>query len=82
MVDGEAFFACLRALIRRHGVLRLKGFVDLLGRDRRLVVQAVGDRLQQYFDRPWQTEERRETRLVVIGQKDLDRAAIAAALAG
>jgi cobalamin biosynthesis protein CobW len=82
VVDDEAFFVCLRALIRRRGVLRLKGFVDLLGRDRRLVVQAVGDRLQQYFDRPWQTGERRETRLVVIGEKGLDRAAITAALAG
>ena len=55
VADSEAFFARLRAAIRRHDVLRLKGFVDVPGRDRRLVVQAVGDRLQQYFDRPWQT---------------------------
>ena len=82
VVDSEAFFDRLRAVIRRHGVLRLKGFVDLPDRDRRLVVQAVGDRLQQYFDRPWQSEERRDTRLVVIGEKGLARAAIAAALTG
>ena len=82
VADGEAFLARLRATIRRYGVLRLKGFVDLPGRDRRLVVQAVGDRLQQYFDRPWQSEERRDTRLVVIGEKGLARAAITAALAG
>ena len=80
VADSEAFFARLRAVIRRYGVLRLKGFVDLPGRDRRLVIQAVGDRLQQYFDRPWQTKERRDTRLVVIGEKGLARAAIAAAL--
>jgi cobalamin biosynthesis protein CobW len=82
VMDSEAFLARLRAAIRRHGVLRLKGFADLPGRGRRLVVQAVGDRLQQYFDRPWQAGERRETRLVVIGQKGLARAAITAALAG
>jgi cobalamin biosynthesis protein CobW len=38
--------------------------------------------LQQHFDRPWYAGEPRETRLVVIGRKGLDRAAITAALAG
>jgi cobalamin biosynthesis protein CobW len=43
-------------------------------------VQAVGDRVQHYFDRPWRLGETRVSRLVVIGRKGLDRAAIAAAL--
>jgi cobalamin biosynthesis protein CobW len=38
--------------------------------------------LQQHFDRSWRADERRETRLVVIGRKGLDRAAITAALGG
>jgi cobalamin biosynthesis protein CobW len=80
--DGAAFLDRLRSAIRAHGVLRVKGFVDLPGRDRRQVVQAVGDRLQHYFDRPWAAGERRETRLVVIGKKGLDRTAIGAALGG
>jgi len=80
--DSDRFLARLRATIASHDVLRVKGFVDLPGRDRRQVVQAVGDRLQQHFDRPWRAGEKRETRLVVIGRKGLDRAAISAALAG
>jgi cobalamin biosynthesis protein CobW len=80
--DGNAFLARLRATIGLHDVLRVKGFLDLPGRDRRQVVQAVGDRLQQHFDRTWHVGEPRETRLVVIGRKGLDRAAITAALAG
>jgi cobalamin biosynthesis protein CobW len=79
--DGNAFLARLRAMIGLRDVLRVKGFVDLPGRDRRQVVQAVGDRLQQHFDRPWRVGEKRQTRLVVIGRKGLDRAAITAALA-
>ncbi len=82
IADGDAFLARLHATIGSHDVLRVKGFVDLPGRDRRQVVQAVGDRLQQHFDRPWQAGETRETRLVVIGRKGLDRAAITAALGG
>ena len=78
--DGEAFFSRLRATIDLHDVLRVKGFVDRPGRDWRQVVQAVGSRLQHHFDRPWHTGERRETRLVVIGKKGLDRAAISSAL--
>jgi len=79
--DAVAFRARLAALIRAHDVLRVKGFLDLPGRDRRLVVQAVGDRIEQHFDRAWPPEQSRATRLVVIGRKGLDRAAIAAALA-
>ncbi len=78
--DGEAFLARLRAAIDFHDVLRVKGFVDRPGRDRRQVVQAVGSRLQHHFDRPWQAGEKRETRLVVIGKKGVDRAAIRSAL--
>ena len=78
--DGNAFLFRLRAAIGLHDVLRVKGFIDLPGRDRRQVVQAVGDRLQWHFDRPWGGDEKRETRLVVIGRKGLDRAAITAAL--
>jgi cobalamin biosynthesis protein CobW len=80
--DASAFLTRLQAAIRSHDVLRVKGFVDRPGRDRRQVVQAVGDRLQQHFDRPWHAAETRETRLVVIGRKGLDRAAITAALSG
>jgi cobalamin biosynthesis protein CobW len=78
--DGEAFFSRLRATIDVHDVLRVKGFVDRPGRDWRQVVQAVGSRVQHHFDRPWQAGERRETRLVVIGKKGLDRLAISSAL--
>ena len=68
------------ATIRAHDILRVKGFVAVPGAGRRQVVQAVGDRVQQYFDRAWATDEPRVSRLVVIGQKGLDRAAITAAL--
>jgi cobalamin biosynthesis protein CobW len=79
-VAPAAFRERLAAVIRAHDVLRVKGFLDVPGRDRRQVVQAVGDRVQQHFDRPWLPDEPRATRLVVIGKKGLDRAAIAAAL--
>ena len=78
--DSALLTARLRAAIREHDVLRVKGFIDVPGRERRLVLQAVGGRIQQHFDRPWAIGEERTTRLVVIGRKGLDRAAIAAAL--
>jgi len=78
--DDAAFLSQLRATIDRHDVLRVKGFLNRPGRDRRQVVQAVGSRVQHHYDRPWQAGEKRQTRLVVIGKKGLDRAAIRAAL--
>ena len=48
----------------------------------RLVVQGVGRRIAHHYDRPWTTGEERRGRLVVIGLKGFDRAAVEAALAG
>ena len=78
--DLEAFAGRLGAAIRAHDILRLKGFAAVAGRPMRLVVQAVGPRVETHYDRPFGVE-RRETRLVVIGEAGLDRAAIEAALA-
>jgi cobalamin biosynthesis protein CobW len=79
---GNALYDRLAAAIRAHDILRVKGFVAVPGRDRRQIVQAVGDRVQHYFDRPWEPDEARATRLVVIGKKGLDRVAVTAALSG
>ncbi|WP_428484803.1 cobalamin biosynthesis protein CobW [Rhodopila sp.] len=63
-------------------VLRMKGFIEVSGKPMRLLVQGVGQRFRQQFDRPWAPGDERRSRLVVIGEKRLDRDAIAAALAG
>jgi cobalamin biosynthesis protein CobW len=81
VADPERFLHRIGAVLAAHDVLRLKGFLDIPGKEFRQVVQAVGARLQHYFDRPWRAGEARATRLVVIGRKGLDRTAIAAALA-
>ena len=68
--DQTAFVAGLKTLIGEHDILRLKGFADVPGKPMRLVVQAVGQRIETYFDRPWGKDEARRTRLVVIGLHD------------
>ena len=80
--DGRAFADRLAAMIREHDILRAKGFLEVPGRGRRLVVQAVGARIEQHFDRTWLPGESRVGRLVVIGRRGIDRAAIRDALGG
>lgn len=63
-------------------VLRVKGFAAVEGKPMRLVVQAVGPRVTHHYDRRWAEGETPATRLVVIGLKGLDRAAVERALAG
>ena len=82
IANSETFRSGLAAMIGAHDVLRVKGFVAVPDASRRQVVQAVGDRVQQYFDRAWAPDEPRASRLVVIGRKGLDRAVITAALRG
>jgi cobalamin biosynthesis protein CobW len=76
----EALLSAIEATIRAHDVLRMKGFAAIPGAAARLAIQAVGPRVQAYFDRPWTEGEARETALVVIGQSPLDRAAISRSL--
>ena len=63
-------------------MLRIKGFAAVRGKPMRLLVQAVGPRVTTHYDRPWAAAEKRETRLVVIGLKGLDRTAITRMLNG
>ena len=77
VADRPGLEARLRQAAATHDILRLKGFAHVPGRELRLVIQAVGARLQTYFDRPWHAGEARLGRLVVIGRKGLDRGAIA-----
>jgi cobalamin biosynthesis protein CobW len=65
-----------------HDVLRAKGFAEVKGKPMRLLVQGVGSRIQHQFDRPWKAGEARRGRLVVIGEKGLDQAAIRALILG
>lgn len=62
-------------------VLRIKGYVEVAGKPMRLLVQAVGPRVNHYFDRPWGPDEERRSRLVVIGEKGIDAAKIEKILA-
>ncbi|MCB1444325.1 MAG: cobalamin biosynthesis protein CobW [Rhizobiaceae bacterium] len=75
--DAGAFVAALKPIIERHDILRLKGFAEVKGKPMRLLIQAVGSRIDTYFDRAWQPGEARGTRLVAIGLHDeMDDAAI------
>jgi cobalamin biosynthesis protein CobW len=74
--DTASFIAGLKTLIGAHDILRVKGFAAVKGKPMRLVIQAAGSRIETYFDRAWNAGEARASRLVVIGLKGLDRAAI------
>jgi cobalamin biosynthesis protein CobW len=78
--DRASLLAAIAQTMREHDVLRLKGFAALPGTPARLAIQAVGPRVDAYFDRPWRPDEARATTLVVIGLSPLDRAAIGASL--
>jgi cobalamin biosynthesis protein CobW len=82
IADPAALAARVAALAQKFDVLRVKGFAAVADKPLRLLVQAVGPRVTHQYDRPWATDEAREGRLVVIGLKGLDRAAVTHALVG
>jgi cobalamin biosynthesis protein CobW len=66
--------------LREVGVLRIKGIAAIEAKMARLVIQGVGERVDSYFDRPWNPKENRIGRLVVIGLQGFDRASVEAIL--
>lgn len=73
--------ATLHHVLAMPGILRVKGFAAVAGKDMRLLVQAVGQRIEHYYDRDWRGGEKRTTRLVVIGETGVDEKAIRGGLA-
>ena len=79
VIDRQKFLDLLKTVIAAHGILRLKGFVSVEGAQAPLVVQAVGPRVESYFDSSISSSR---MGLVVIGEKGLDETAIRRALEG
>ena len=80
IADVEVFRAKVEATIRKHDVLRVKGFLAIEGKPMRMVLQAVGPRIETYFDRPFGATPR-QSALVVIGMHGLDEPGIREELA-
>lgn len=78
-VDSDKLQAALKSLLSDFNIYRAKGFAALSGKPMRQVFQAVGKRLDVYFDRPWAADESRATSLVFIG-KGIEESVIKAAL--
>ncbi|MEM9358069.1 MAG: cobalamin biosynthesis protein CobW [Pseudomonadota bacterium] len=80
--DVKSFEQRVMDVIIEHDVLRAKGFIEVDGKPMRLALQAVGPRIDSYFDRRWRDNETRKGQLVVIGLKGLSQNAIETALQG
>jgi cobalamin biosynthesis protein CobW len=59
----------LQKLVKEQEIYRIKGFVAVPNKPMRLVMQGVGNRFEQFYDRPWQAQEAKQTRLVFIGRQ-------------
>jgi cobalamin biosynthesis protein CobW len=80
ITDPEALTETIRKLAREQHILRVKGYVAVIGKPMRMLVQAVGQRVRSQFDRPWAAAPR-VSRLVVIAERHhIDPAAIRATL--
>lgn len=71
-VDNNKLLKQLQQLIKAHTIYRIKGFAAIPNKPMRQVIQAVGGRIDSYFDRLWKADETRNTQLIIIG-KDLDK---------
>ena len=79
IVHEELFIDKIMIIIKEHDILRLKGFIAVKDKPMRMTIQAVGPRIDTYYDQPFGTDLR-ATKLVVIGQSGLDQNAIKTAL--
>ncbi|WP_424945642.1 cobalamin biosynthesis protein CobW [Candidatus Spongiihabitans sp.] len=78
-VDADKLVEIIGRLIATHAIFRVKGLLALPGKPMRQVLQGVGARIDQYFDRPWAGDEPRQSKIVMIG-KDLSEGELRTAL--
>ncbi len=82
IADPEELARRVANAAEEENVLRVKGFVEVAAKPMRLLVQAVGPRVNHYYDRAWTAQDDRRSRLVGIGRKGLDRPAVEKILLG
>ena len=66
----------LQKIIVNHQILRIKGFIAYQNTTQRGVVQAVGQRINCYFDDDFAENTEKQSLLVFIGTHDIDEARI------
>ncbi len=78
-MDLEQLGSWFSELVSTRGpdLFRMKGIIQLAGKDERYVLQSVHMLIDGDFDRPWKPDEQRRTELVIIG-RDLDPDALRA----
>ena len=74
--DPKRLEESLRQATLKHDIFRIKGFINISGRDMRNVIQGVGSRINRYYDRPWGPNEDRRTSIVIIGKSGMDQKVI------
>lgn len=77
--EPKTLISRLQQLVQEQEIYRIKGFVAVPKKAMRLVIQGVGQRFEQFYDRPWKTGENRQTNLVIIG-RELERSHIEQAI--
>ena len=79
----EILCARIKKLAYEHKILRVKGYVAVKDKPLRLLVQAVGSRVRSQYDRPWESNELRTGKIIVIAeQNNVVRNTIETALKG
>ena len=74
--NPEQLQKILQKIIVNHHLLRIKGFIAYQNITKRGVVQAVGQRINLYFDDDFAENATKESSLVFIGTHDIDEACI------
>jgi G3E family GTPase len=69
-LDADKFFPWVQDLVQKEGpsILRSKGILSFKGDDERFVFQGVHMILDGDHQRPWNKDEKRESRIVFIGR--------------
>ncbi|WP_062061201.1 cobalamin biosynthesis protein CobW [Aquimarina longa] len=64
----ETLIKALKILVAEQQIYRIKGIIHVPNKPMRMIVQGVADRFENYFDRKWNPNEIKATRLVIIGE--------------
>lgn len=80
ITDPDRLKDAIIRLARDQDILRVKGYVAVAGKPMRMLVQAVGERVQMHYDSLWADRPRKSTLVVIAEHDNVNAATIRAAL--
>lgn len=68
--SAEQIIKKIETLTKKHEILRIKGYIAIKNKPMRYLIQAVGSRVRGQYDKMWNLDDKKISKLIFIAEKN------------